>query len=155
MELREARVDEAAAAATLIRRSITELCADDYRRDPLVLERWLANKTEANLRRWIEAPSGAVVVACSEDGQLAAVGMLRQDGEILLNYVDPAQRLKGFSKALLQHMEDLLRQSGCAQVTLLSSSVARRFYLSSGYAQVRQVESSFGTLLATEMTKRL
>jgi len=155
MEIREARVDEAAAAAALIRRSITELCAEDYRHDTLVLERWLANKTEANLRRWIEAPNGSVVVVCSQDRQLAAVGMLRRDGEILLNYVDPAARFKGFSNALLKHMEDLLRQSGCLRVALFSSSVARRLYLSNGYAAVREVESLFGTLPATEMTKRL
>ena len=155
MEIRKARIEEAAAAADVIRRSITELCAPDYRGDARVLERWLANKTEANLRRWIEAPDGAVVVAVSDDGRLAAVGMLRHDGEILLNYVDPAARFKGFSKALLQHMEVLLRQRGCGRAVLYSSTVARGLYLSSGYVAGAEVESSFGTLPAVEMTKLL
>jgi hypothetical protein len=45
VESRRARVEDAAAACDVMRRSITELCLADHANDPTILEAWLANKT--------------------------------------------------------------------------------------------------------------
>ena len=155
MLARCAEISEASAAADVLRRSITELCADDYRRDPAVLARWLANKTAANLERWIADPARSVCVVVAGSGQLAAVGMVVHDGEVQLNYVAPEARFGGASKRLLAHMEDHLRQLRVRRATLVSSQVARRFYRSAGYAEGEEIESLFGTLPGVRMTKDL
>jgi ribosomal protein S18 acetylase RimI-like enzyme len=155
MLVRRAQAAEAREAADVIRRSITELCAADYRGDPEVLARWLANQTDENLRRWIGDAGRLVCVAVAEDGRLAAVGMAANRGEIQLNYVAPEFRLRGAGKALVAHMEAHLRSLGVGRVTLLSTQAARRFYRSIGYEEGGRVESRFGTLDVIEMTKRL
>ena len=76
MLVRRAECQDACQAADVIRRSITELCATEYRNDRRVLACWLANKTEENLRRWIDQTDRSVFVAVRDDGQLAAVGMV-------------------------------------------------------------------------------
>jgi GNAT superfamily N-acetyltransferase len=155
MRARCAELSEAAGAADVLRRSITELCADDYRHDPAVLARWLANKTAANLERWIVDPARSVCVVMDEAGRLAAVGMVVHDGEVQLNYVAPEARFGGASKRLLAHMEEHLRRLGVRRATLASSQVARRFYRAAGYAEGEEVESLFGTLPGVRMTKDL
>lgn len=89
MLVRCARDCDADRAADVVRRSITELCVADYRNDPQVLARWLANKTTENLRRWIGSSDRSVCVVIHDDRQLAAVGMVAWCGEILLNFVAP------------------------------------------------------------------
>ena len=155
MLVRCAEDGDAGPAAEASRRSITELCGADYRGDPLVLARWLANKTPENFRRWIGSADRSVCLAVREDGRIAAVGMVAWRGEILLNYVVPEARFVGASKALVAHMEGHLRARGVGKVGLLSTHVARRFYRSLGYEEVGRVESRFGTLDPIEMAKPL
>src|SRR3569833_3107484 len=109
MLVRCARNGDASPAADVVRRSIIELCAVEFRGDALVLARWLANKTPEDFRRWIGSADRSVCVAVRADGQLAAVGMVAWRGEILLNYVAPKARFLGASKALMAHMEGHLR----------------------------------------------
>lgn len=85
MLVRCAQDCDADHAADVIRRSITELCATEYRHDRQVLARWLANKTPDDLRRWIASTDRSVCVTVGDDGQLAGVGMVAWRGEILLN----------------------------------------------------------------------
>jgi GNAT superfamily N-acetyltransferase len=125
MLLRRARDEDAPAAAELLRRSIAAHCAEEYRHDPEVLARWLANKTPETLRRWIAGEDRAVVLACQAEGpRRGRHGRWR--GEIALNYVAPEARFRGASKALLAHMEDHLRARGVAEAELLSTQLARR-----------------------------
>ena len=155
MLVRCARDGDEGPASDLVRRSITELCATDYRDDAQVLARWLANGTPGDFRRWIGSADRSVCVAVGDDGRLAAVGMVAWRGEILLNYVAPEARFLGASKALVAHMEDHLRARGVDRVVLLSTHVACRFYRSIGYEECGRVESQFGTLDAIEMAKSL
>jgi len=150
-----ARNEDAIPAADVVRRSITELCGEEYRGDAQVLARWLANKTSEDLRRWIGSADRSVCVAVGTDGRLVAVGMVAWRGEILLNFVAPEARFLGVSKALMAHMEDHLRAHGVEMVTLHGTHVARRFYFSLGYEEVGRMASRFGTLEMIEMTKRL
>lgn len=155
MLVRCATQADAIPAADLVRRSITTLCRADYRDDPEVLARWLAATTAEDLRRWIAGDDRAVCVAGTPEGSLASVGMVAWRGEIVLNYVAPEARFRGASKALMGHMEGLLRERGVAQARLLSTQVARRFYRALGYAEIGARESRYGTLDVMEMTKRL
>ena len=155
MLLRCARDGDEGPASDLVRRSITELCATEYRGDAQVLARWLANKTRRDFHRWIGSADRSVCVAVRDDGRLAAVGMVAWRGEILLNYVAPEARFLGASKALMAHMEGHLWARGVQRAALLSSQGARRFYCSLGYEEVGRVESRFGTLGGFEMAKRL
>jgi hypothetical protein len=61
MLVRCARDDDAGRAADVVRRSITELCVNEYRNDPQVLARWLANKTVEDLRACL---ANVVDIAC-------------------------------------------------------------------------------------------
>lgn len=155
MLVRCAEDSDAGPAAEVARQSVAELCKADYRGDPQVLARWLANKTLEDFRRWIGSADRSVCLAVREDGRLAAVGMVAWRGEILLNYVAPEARFFGASKALVAHMEGRLRARGAGRVALLSTHVARRFCRSLGYDEVGRVKSRFGTLDAIEMAKPL
>ena len=116
MQIREARIEDAVEACHVVRRSIAELCLVDYQDDPAVLQKWLANKTPANLRSWISGPDNHVFVAT--DGEaILGVASVTTGGEITLNYVSPDARFQGVSKALLKHLEASLRSSATKDVS--------------------------------------
>lgn len=154
MRTRRAEARDAPEAVTVLRRSITELCREEWRNDPEVLARWLANKTEANLHRWIGDPGRRVCLA-ERGGVLVAVGMATRAGEIQFNYVLPEARFTGAGKALMADMEAYLRGHGVAEARLFSTQLARPFYRALGYEEIGPVPSDFGTLDITAMRKRL
>jgi hypothetical protein len=100
VNIRDAVNADAAAACEVLRASITELCVADHRNDPDILGRWLANKTPENLASWIADPGASLLLAV-EGETILAVGAVRNDGEITMNYVSPATRFHGASSALL------------------------------------------------------
>jgi len=57
----------------VITRSISELCRADHLNDPVILGRWLANKTPEIVASWIVQPRNSVLVAV-ESGTILAVG---------------------------------------------------------------------------------
>ena len=61
--VRQAEPRDAQAAADVLRRSITELCALDHRGDADTLGRWLANKTRQNFLSWLGSDDNFCVVA--------------------------------------------------------------------------------------------
>ena len=63
MKIRDAVPADAPAACEVLRGSIIELCAADHRNDPVILERWLANKTPEIVDSWIRQPGNLVLVA--------------------------------------------------------------------------------------------
>lgn len=143
MEIRDATAEDAEAAATLLRRSITDLCIADHGNDPEILARWVANKTPETVSRWIGAPTSSLLVA-DEMGIMLGVGGVTDAGEITLNYVAPEARFRGVSKALLRALEAWALGHGNAGVTLTSTQTARRFYLSAGYTEGTPRVDTFG-----------
>lgn len=143
VRVRRAQAQDAAGAAELLRNSIRELCRADHRDDPAVLAAWLANKTAGNLERWI-ADLGAIVLVAECDGALVAVGAVRHEGEITLNYVAPAARLRGASKAMVAALEGEARRLGVVRVRLNSTATARRFYCALGYTDTGAPYEAFG-----------
>lgn len=135
LHIRPATQNDAEEAVALLRQSITMLCTADHRDNQQEIDDWLANKTTANWAAWLQNPNASVIVA-ERAGQIASVGMLSHDGVILLNYVAPAARFSGVSKATLNALESAAAQHGNTSCALNSSQTALRFYLARGYAPV-------------------
>lgn len=135
--IRPAETSDAEAACNVLRRSIVELCQEDYENRPGRLDQWLANKTPDHVRRWIDDDRLDVYVAM-RGKDIAGVAGLGTTGvgtanAILLNYVDPDHRFAGVSSALLDHMEQVAARRGAKQVRLESTKTAHRFYTARGY----------------------
>uniref|UniRef100_UPI0035AEFBC2 GNAT family N-acetyltransferase n=1 Tax=Stella sp. TaxID=2912054 RepID=UPI0035AEFBC2 len=134
--------------------SIAELCAADHRNDPAILARWLGNKTVENVRRWIAEAGNSVLVAVEAD-QIVAVGSVTDAGRIGLNYVSPAARFRGVSRAMLHALETRAALRGNGRCTLDSTATARRFYRDAGYVETGPPAGAFGTDSAYPMVKAL
>jgi GNAT superfamily N-acetyltransferase len=134
MEIRTAKVEDAAEACNILRRSIAELCRKDHHDDPIILGKWLSNKTPDNVLSWITHPDNCVAVA-TEGARIIGVGAMMRSGEITLNYVSPDARFRGVSKATLKWLEARALELGNVRCALKSTETARRFYLSNGYVQ--------------------
>lgn len=132
IKIRHASGADAEEAISVLRHSITELCLADHRNDPAALGDWLGNKTESAWLNWIAREDAAVLVA-ERDGRLLGVGMVAFSGEVLLNYVHPAARFTGVSKAMLAEMEATLRAQGVQYSRLESTVTALPFYQHFGY----------------------
>jgi GNAT superfamily N-acetyltransferase len=138
----------------VLRASIAELCAADHHNDPEIIRRWLASKTPENLAAWIADPDASVLLAVEGDVVLA-VGAVRNDGEITLNYVSPAARFRGASSALLAALEARAKERGNTHCKLLSTETAQRFYLNRGYVGRGEPQHKFGTGSSYQMSKQI
>lgn len=152
MEIRDARIQDAAAACEVLRRSIVELCVADHRNDRVILTRWLANKTPENVECWITQPGTSVLVAVEGDSILG-IGSVTDGGRITLNYVSPDARFRGVSRALLAALEARAAVRGNTQVNLNSTQTAKRFYLAAGYVENGPPATLFGTQTGYPLTK--
>src|SRR4029077_6148560 len=154
MQVRAARTEDDPEACLVVRRSITELCLADHQGDPAILQRWLANKTPANLSSWIAGPDNHMFVATEGDAILG-VACVTTCGEVILNYVSPDVRFRGVSKALLQRLEAKAAELGNERCVLTSTGTARLFYLSAGYEEEGLPKSGFFASSSVRMAKRL
>lgn len=141
--------DAAAMSAVLIG-SITSLCAADHGNRPESLSRWLANKTPDGVLGWFAVPQNRLIVA-ERDGVLAAVGGFNTGREIILNYVSPAHRFAGVSKALLATMEAEL---GPGEAHLSSTATALTFYRAMGWEETGALDHWAG-MVSYPMRKAL
>jgi GNAT superfamily N-acetyltransferase len=154
MEIRDAVPDDASAACAVLRRSIAELCSADHHDDPAILDRWLANKTPDVVASWIGKPDHSMLVAV-EGPAILAVGAVTDSGEITLNYVSPAARFRGVSRAMLRALETRARERGNSECTLSSTDTALRFYLGAGYRRAGESTEKFGTQSSHPMARLL
>ena len=154
MNIRDAAKADAADACAVLLASISELCVADHHNDPEILGRWLANKTPENVVAWTADPGTSLLLAV-EDDVVLAVGSVRNDGEITMNYVAPAARFRGASSALLKALEMRARERGNTTCRLLSTETAHRFYLARGYVVVGTPQRKFGTASSYAMSKKI
>ncbi len=82
MEIRKAAPADADDICTVLRRSITELCAADHRNDPQLLAPWLANKTPDVVKVWIGNAHQRLLVA-GDDGKISGAAAADEKGEII------------------------------------------------------------------------
>jgi hypothetical protein len=153
MLIRSADVADAEQAASVLRRSIQELCVFYHGGEEHMLRQWLSNKTPENVRSWIEAHDQCIVVA-EKDDVILGVGGASHAGEITLNYVAPEARFRGVSKSILASLEIHLRDLGWTQSTLTSTRTAHDFYVAAGYDDAGEPEF-WGKLLGQPMKKSL
>jgi len=113
--------------------SITQLCAADHRDNPAAIAAWTANKSAEGVGQMLDDPALTMLVA-ERDNAVVAVGAVSGDA-VMLNYVDPAHRGTGVSRALLAAMEAALRVRGVTRATLKSTATARDFYRSQGWVE--------------------
>jgi GNAT superfamily N-acetyltransferase len=154
VNIRDAAPDDAEAACAVLRASIIELCAADHNNDPVLLERWLANKQPEIVKGWIAQPNRSVLVAV-EDDTILAVGSVNDAGEITLNYVSPRARFRGVSRALLAALEARAAVRGNTLCRLHSTETAHRFYLANGYVDVGEPIRKFGMNSGYPMSRRI
>jgi GNAT superfamily N-acetyltransferase len=154
VKIRDAGPDDAEAACAALRASIIELCAADHGNDPVLLERWLANKQPEIVAGWITRTDSSVLVA-AEDDTILAVGSVTDAGEITLNYVSPRARFRGVSRALLKALEARAAERGNTECRLHSTETAHRFYLANGYADYGEPIRKFGMNSGYPMSKRI
>lgn len=141
MLVRPALVADAEEIASVLRRSISELCVLDHAGDSQVLDQWLRNKTPGTVRSWIEADDRFVLVV-EENGTIVGVGSASSSGEIVLNYVAPEARFRGVSKSIVGALEAHLRSLGFIESKLTSTRTAHAFYLSMGYRDAGEPNAS-------------
>jgi GNAT superfamily N-acetyltransferase len=154
MEIREAGPEDAGEACAVLCRSIVEMCAADHRNDTALLAEWLANKTPETVAGWMRRADASYLVAFDE-GAIAAVGVVTDAGEILLNYVSPVARFRGATKALLVALETRAAERGATRSTLISTETARRFYRARGYQEDGPPVRKFGMDSGYPMSKPL
>ena len=127
----------------ILNASIRHLCAIDHNDDPAAIAAWLANKTPENIAGWIANPDLTLFLAL-RDGAPAGIGGYFGHGELVLNYVDPAHRFRGVSRAVLAHFEEQCRQLGLRIGKLASTRTAHRFYLDAGWRDAGEPASKHG-----------
>jgi GNAT superfamily N-acetyltransferase len=97
----------------------------------------------------------ASMLLAVEDDVVLAVGAVRNDGEITLNYVSPTARFRGASSALLAALEARAKERGNTTCKLLSTETAHRFYLNRGYVGRGEPQHKFGTSSSYPMSKSI
>lgn len=118
--VRTATIDDAETACLVLRRSITECCAEDHRNDLSFLEAWLGNKTPESVRRWIQSLNIFSVVA-EDDVMIVGFAMASSSGEVMLCYVVPEVRFTGTGKAMLHAIEAYASAAGIDTLHLEST----------------------------------
>ena len=132
IRVRPAEAADVPAMSRVLTASITELCAADHRNDPAALAAWTANKSEAGVAAMLSQPGTRLFVA-ERDGEVTGVGAVSDAGLVTLNYVAPAARFAGTSKALLKRLEAELAALGFSEGRLEATATALLFYEQAGW----------------------
>jgi N-acetylglutamate synthase-like GNAT family acetyltransferase len=152
--IRRAVETDAPAACDVLRRSIRELCVEDHHNDEEILRRWLANKTEDNLRMWIVSDKTFSVVAVWKE-KICGFGLVHETGEVQLCYVAPEARFLGASNLILRELEQQGRRWGLSKLFLTTTTVAKNFYEGRGWIVSGGPVPVFGMQNILPMTKLL
>jgi len=132
-KVREAIPSDSTKVCEVLRRSISEICSLDYN-DQSVIDDWLENKTETNVKKWIQSVNSYSVV-CTNDDLIVGFGLITLEGEVLLNYLVPEALHKGNGKLMLEAMEQRIILEGIKEIYTVSSITAKPFYERNGYTE--------------------
>lgn len=129
MLIRPAEITDAGQAASVLRRSIHELCVPDHGGEEHTLRQWLSNKTPEIVSAWIADTDRCIIVA-EQDGVFLGVGGASHAGEITLNYVarSPLQRCEQSDPRLTRRLSSRPRMGR----KLVDQYSDRSFILCSG-----------------------
>jgi len=138
--VRCAGAEDVAVMSAVLTDSITQLCTADHRGDVQIIAGWTRNKTPQSVALMLTNP-GLTMFVAEADGVVGAVGAINGDDVIGLNYVAPAMRLRGLSRALLAHMEGEMAARGTRLGRLTSTQTALRFYRACGWQEAGPPET--------------
>jgi GNAT superfamily N-acetyltransferase len=150
--IRDATPEDAVTACQVLRDSISQLCVADHGNDPAILKMWLANKTPEIVAGWVVQKGNSLLLAVEGDAVLG-VGSVTDAGEITLNYVSPAARFRGVSRALIRALEVRAVERGNRRCRLTSTQTAHRFYQTLGYIDDGAPTGKFGMRSSYPMSK--
>jgi GNAT superfamily N-acetyltransferase len=143
LTIRPAEPRDADAAADLLRRSITELCATDHQNDAATLAQWLANKTPEQVRVMLARPQSLHIVA-EEHQRLLGVGAIARDGHIRLLYLLPGAQRRGIGTAIFRALELQAQHWGLSKLTAVSNTDACAFYARMGFQPAGDAQPFLG-----------
>ena len=150
VKIKVAALSDAKEIAKVIRSSI-KACIQDHQNDEKLLEGWLANKTQNNVKEWLETHH--IYIATSHD-KIIGVIMYARFGEILLNYVLPTLQGHGIGKAMLNAVKVDATEKNLTELYLESTLTAKDFYLSQGFNIIAQVTDN-ARMIGYEMSYQL
>jgi hypothetical protein len=133
-KVREAIPTDSSPVCSVLRRSITEVCAPDYN-DQSIIDEWLSNKTEANIMKWIQSPNTYSVVCVGSNNDIVGFGLTTLKGEILLIYLVPEALYQGNGRLMLKQMENRIINEGINEIRTTSSVTAKAFYERNGFIE--------------------
>lgn len=139
LDIRPATAADAGIISRILMRSIQVGCSLDHRNEPARVEAWTRTRSIEHVVPWLSDPRLYLSLACLR-GKPAGVGMARDDGRILLCYVQPEWFRRGVGRALVGGLESWLAMAGHGRVWLNSTLTAEGFYRRLGY---RQAERAF------------
>ncbi|KQP49231.1 GNAT family N-acetyltransferase [Pseudorhodoferax sp. Leaf274] len=131
-EIQPATLQHASAICDVLRASITFCCTADHRDDPETVARWLANKTVAQVEKWIAASDSVAVVASRAHDVLGVA--LVSGNTLALCYVVPRALHQGVGKALLRAAQAGASARGVEVLQLDSTRTALPFYSRNGFS---------------------
>ena len=158
-KVREAIPSDSAKACEVLRRSISEICSLDYN-DQSVIDEWLANKTESNVKKWIQSAKSYSVV-CTNNDLIVGFGVITLEGEVVLIYLVPEALHKGNGKLMLEAMEERIISEGIEEIYTVSSITAKSFYERNGFTKngapllVGNIEGDFPLIKKVSPNKAL
>ena len=153
--IRGAVAADAESLAGMWVRSIRELCRRDHQGREELVAAWCAQKTPAALTAGLADPALFWLVATDSAGDVCGIGLLGPGGLIQAIYVDPSWVRRGVGSDLLAGLEAEIRRRGESVATLESTTTARDFYRSQGFADTGAPVIRFGGIVAYPMNKEL
>lgn len=135
IETRNSTIEEAKSIATLLKRSILEICGPDYGNDRSILGNWIENKTERNVKAWIDNEN-TIAVTAYLDLEIVGFGLSNSEGEILLLYVLPENKGNGVGSSIYLDLENQLVSRNIKKITAYSTITAKPFYQNKGFTQI-------------------
>ena len=137
--IRPAKPEDAEAIASLIIRSIREVCGPDYGNDEELLSFWCKNKTAENMRRGIQDPNNYWIVA-AEGHIVVGTALLSVSGKVVLCFLLPEYLGRGIGKAMLNDLITKASELGIRKLVLESTRTARNFYKRNGFIELGEID---------------
>ncbi|HJR61087.1 MAG TPA: GNAT family N-acetyltransferase [Vicinamibacterales bacterium] len=155
--VRPLRPGEARRYLEIQRTAVRGIAASDYPDD--VIEAWAPLPIAEGDVSAIEGDETEIRLIAELNGQPAGMGaFVPEHSELRACYVTPGAARRGVGRALVNEIERRARAAGLAELRLVSSLTAERFYAVLGYEVVRRTEHVLRSgvrMSAVEMRKNL
>ncbi|MDD2362938.1 MAG: GNAT family N-acetyltransferase [Oscillospiraceae bacterium] len=142
---RKATADDIRPALDLALRVFMEYEAPDYEPEAAVNFKKDCIKNEAYINRLLSGNN--LMFVALDNNKIIGMVAERDNGEILMLFVDGYYHRQGIATALISDMICTLKLQGYERITLDSSPYALPFYLKYGFLQTGDVKNNFGCIV--------